>query len=448
MRKTALIISTVLMITLFVFACARMQETFDEVVFEPLAVSSGTFREKALKYEKNGELQLALLNWKIVLKITPGDRDAEEKVNALISLTETKAGEHFRRGLTYYEKQAFEAAIREFLTALRYNPDYNEPLDYVKNKINDRTHTAHEVKTGDTLENVARKVYGDPGKDFLIAYFNDLSSDAEPTPGTMLRLPLLKAESRGKISTEKMVEAVAEEEIKAINIQKETEPAEKEEKLPEKKKEKADKKKDKADKKKKAARKAAEAAEKKKAEKSAEAAEKKKAEKAAEAAEKEETEKSAEAAEKEEAEKSAEIKNELAKARGFLQSGQYEKVLSLVGKIIEKDSANTGARELRKAAYYYMGKNLIQQEKYPESLKVLKKAGSEYKDAGELISEIRARMRKKAEIHYRRGVRHFINELLPRAIAEWKKTLSLNPDHRKAKEDIRKARELMEKKDQ
>jgi len=434
MRKTALIISTVLMITLFVFACARMQETFDEVVFEPLAVSSGTFREKALKYEKNGELQLALLNWKIVLKITPGDRDAEEKVNALISLTETKAGEHFRRGLTYYEKQAFEAAIREFLTALRYNPDYNEPLDYVKNKINDRTHTAHEVKTGDTLENVARKVYGDPGKDFLIAYFNDLSSDAEPAPGTMLRLPLLKAE----LSTERVVEAVAEEEIKAINIQKETEPAEKEEKLPDKKKkkEKADKKKDKADKKKKAARKAAEAAE------------KKKAEKAAEAAEKEETEKSAEAAEKEEAEKSAEIKNELAKARGFLQSGQYEKVLSLVGKIIEKDSANTGARELRKAAYYYMGKNLIQQEKYPESLEVLKKAGSEYKDAGELISEIRARMRKKAEIHYRRGVRHFINELLPRAIAEWEKTLSLNPDHQKAKEDIRKARDLMKKKGQ
>ena len=52
---------------------------------------------------------------------------------------------------------------------------------------------------------------------------------------------------------------------------------------------------------------------------------------------------------------------------------------------------------------------------------------------------------KQAETHYRAGVAHFVNEDLEGAITEWEKTLALNPEHQKAKRDIKDARNLLEK---
>jgi tetratricopeptide (TPR) repeat protein len=50
---------------------------------------------------------------------------------------------------------------------------------------------------------------------------------------------------------------------------------------------------------------------------------------------------------------------------------------------------------------------------------------------------------EQAEIHYARGVRHFLDEELEKAIAEWEETVRLNPEHSKAKRDLEKARRLL-----
>jgi hypothetical protein len=54
-------------------------------------------------------------------------------------------------------------------------------------------------------------------------------------------------------------------------------------------------------------------------------------------------------------------------------------------------------------------------------------------------------MKKQAEIHYLQGVRYFLNEDLQNAINEWETTLTLDPGHIKAKNDIKNARSLLEK---
>jgi peptidoglycan/xylan/chitin deacetylase (PgdA/CDA1 family) len=64
---------------------------------------------------------------------------------------------------------------------------------------------------------------------------------------------------------------------------------------------------------------------------------------------------------------------------------------------------------------------------------------------GETPSELNLDFKRRAEEHYRTGIKFFIKDELKMAIEEWEKTLFFNPAHQKAREDIRNARELLEK---
>jgi len=58
--------------------------------------------------------------------------------------------------------------------------------------------------------------------------------------------------------------------------------------------------------------------------------------------------------------------------------------------------------------------------------------------------KIELKLQDKAEVHYAKGIRHFLAEELELAIGEWEETLQLNPDHPNAKKDLQKARRLLE----
>jgi hypothetical protein len=49
-----------------------------------------------------------------------------------------------------------------------------------------------------------------------------------------------------------------------------------------------------------------------------------------------------------------------------------------------------------------------------------------------------------AEAHYIKGVKFFVEEDVEGAIQEWETTLSLEPNHPKAKKDIENARKLLQ----
>lgn len=50
---------------------------------------------------------------------------------------------------------------------------------------------------------------------------------------------------------------------------------------------------------------------------------------------------------------------------------------------------------------------------------------------------------EQAEVHYTKGIKHFLAEELDQAIVEWEETLRLNPEHPLAKRDLEKARRLL-----
>jgi tetratricopeptide (TPR) repeat protein len=182
------------------------------VVKDPFSVFPERYRSKAMEYEKNGELRRALQSWEIVNRFIPTDQEVANKIDDLKAQIHTLADQHFKKGLSYYQSNSIQAAVRkEFLIALHYDPDHQEALNYVRQKLEGEDYTLYQIKRGDTFKEIAKKTFNDPNKDFLIAYFNDLKMDAKLVPGNTLKLPILElTRARSAMETKEPTSGVSE----------------------------------------------------------------------------------------------------------------------------------------------------------------------------------------------------------------------------------------------
>ncbi len=298
------------------------------------------YREKALEYEKKDELQMALFHMKIAGTLSPEDKEISERIADLKSTIAYKSNQHFKKGVVFYKKGKIKSARKHFLITLRYNPNHKEALGYLKSKLTPKEYTNYKVKKKDTLKSISRQIYKDPGKDFLIAYFNNLKTDAKLVPETTLKLPILKSEFTKPLF---------------------------------------------------------------------------------------------------------DISAELIKAENLLEKKKYEEVLSVAGKILEHDKSNKAAEDLINTTCCQNGKGLIVQKNYAQALKVLNKADPGHGCIKKALFDVKKIIKKQAEVHYLRGVKHFLNEELKDAIKEWEKTLALDPEYKKAETYIQNAKTLLEK---
>ena len=163
---------------------------------DPFRIFPDTYRTRALEHEKQGELRQALFAWKIVRSFKPDDPESLEKIEHLQKRIQAVADTHFQKGLDYLNKGSPQAARKEFLLTLTCNPEHEEALVYLKTKTAEPDYTTYEIRKGDTIGDIAKRMYGDPGKDFLVAYFNDLGSNDQLKPGMVLKLPILEPEPK------------------------------------------------------------------------------------------------------------------------------------------------------------------------------------------------------------------------------------------------------------
>lgn len=197
------------LIPVFIAGCTTLQE----ISKEPASLSSGTtpkkysisavpeqYRLKALEHEKRGDLPKALKNWGVVRSFLPRDAQAGEKINQLKKQIPDAAEMHFKKGLAFFQSHSYASARKEFLLCLYLNPDHDQALRYLKQKMSGEDSVTYEVKKGDTIKEVARKIYGDPQKDFLIAYFNGLEIDSSIDPPMILKILFLDFIPAKKIS--------------------------------------------------------------------------------------------------------------------------------------------------------------------------------------------------------------------------------------------------------
>ena len=153
-------------------------------------------RLQAGEAEKNLELPDALMRWRMIQTLDPGDKEAAARIEVLRAQMGTLSAAHFARGVAYFKKKARDEALREFLLVLTYDPDNAEAMDYVRNKVKAPDWVYYTVVPGDTLKGVAKKAYQDELKEFLVATYNNLSRTAELTPGQVLQLPIIEQDLR------------------------------------------------------------------------------------------------------------------------------------------------------------------------------------------------------------------------------------------------------------
>jgi tetratricopeptide (TPR) repeat protein len=325
---------------------------------DPFSIIPEQYRNKAIEYEKNGDLYKALQSWQIVANFIPNDEDLVKKITELKSQTQVEADEHFAKGLFYYQKNSVQEAQREFLLTLSYNPDHKEALNYLKNKLTGENHKLYEVKKGDTLKEVARRTYQDPQKDFLIAYFNNLGKDAKLVPGATLKIPILEL-------------TLAKQPVKAEEMPMD------EKEIPVSAKE-----------------------------------------------------------------RSLDVKEMVSKALVSFKAKEYREAAFMAEKTLEIEPASKDARDLINASYYQMGKKLSQEKKYQEALTMFTHVESGFNDVRKWIASTKKQL---AEAHYIEGVKYFTREEFDKAIKEWEATLTMDPNHQRAKKDIENARSLLQK---
>jgi tetratricopeptide (TPR) repeat protein len=147
---------------------------------------------RARSQEEQGDLRAALLSWRVVRAFRPEDPEAGERVTTLEEEIRAKADGHLRKGKEQYREGKYGEARSEFLAALAYDPYLKEAAEYLKRRLARTDFRTYVTKEGDTPRSVAQEVYADPGKDFLVAYFNGSDARASFRAGTRLTLPLLE----------------------------------------------------------------------------------------------------------------------------------------------------------------------------------------------------------------------------------------------------------------
>jgi hypothetical protein len=149
------------------------------------------YAQRAQEYERAGDFRRALYSWEIVRAFDPDNVGLTQKITRLKEVIRTKAEEHYERGVKYFQRNDAQAARREFLSTLFYDPDHRQALEYVKLRLAQQEFKSYETQKGDTAKTIAKKEYADQRLAYLVAYFNDLSEEAELEPGLTLQLPTL-----------------------------------------------------------------------------------------------------------------------------------------------------------------------------------------------------------------------------------------------------------------
>ena len=116
MKNKAEIIIAILLLILLI-GCS----TFGTKSPETLAKE---YSAKAQQFEEQGDLVEALKQYKLVLTVDPANQLAQQKRAALEPQLQKLAEEHYKNGVKFYNKGEYGPARKEFLTALRYNPEH------------------------------------------------------------------------------------------------------------------------------------------------------------------------------------------------------------------------------------------------------------------------------------------------------------------------------------
>jgi tetratricopeptide (TPR) repeat protein len=393
------------------------------------AAQADTISARARALEANGELVMALDHWRRVDRISINPATARSEIARLQSKIAEAATAHYQQGMAQLRKKKPVAARNHFLAALRLDPAFQPALIQINARFSHFPLTARLSTSGDQPATVAKAVFGDKDKAFLVAWFNDLPVDKTMAPGTLLILPKLEKRLPKKVRKKKPSNQLAQANALlkkndldgALNLTTQANPDDPKvqtlihtihlkrataliasEQL--------------------------------------EAARRSLAIVPDGFAGKDAAVEALQAALRKQQRATA-----LENARVLFGQGVYQQSLDILERLLDEEPQYAAARDLATEARYRVALDHYHHKRFLEAREVLKRADEGHAASMALNRKVRSRLAELAQIHYRNGVKHFINEDLKSAIAEWEMALACNPNHHKARENIDNARRLMQK---
>ena len=187
MKNKAEIISVILLLILLI-GCASGPKSPETLAKE--------YTAKAQQYEEQGDLVEALKQYKLVLTVDPENQLAQQKTATLEPQLKKLAEEHYKSGIKFYNKGEYGQARKEFLTALRYNPEHAKAKAKLTVTSKDlgrvKRYIVHTVQADESISTLAERYYGDYRKFHFIAEYNELEDATQVKVGQDIKIPVIE----------------------------------------------------------------------------------------------------------------------------------------------------------------------------------------------------------------------------------------------------------------
>lgn len=372
---------------------------------------------------------MALDHWRLVQHIKTNQTEARREIARLEIKITAAVQMHYQDGLAQLSSKNLPAARNRFLAALRLNPDFQPALKQVVTRFSPFPLAVYQSESGDQPASVAKKVFGDADKAFLVAWFNDLPEDAALNPGTLLILPKLEKDPPRQAINKQPPDQLAEARARLADNDLDGALTQAEQ----------------AKKNNPAAQALIHTIRLKMATSQIESNQLEAARQSLALIPDGVTGKAAALETLQIALYEQQTSLILKSARKHFDQGDYQQSIDGVERLLKEAPGNADARDLAAESRYRLALDHLDHKRLLEARQVLEKNDAGHGASMALKETVRTRLAEMAQIHYRNGVKHFINQDLKSAIAEWEMALICNPQHEKARENITNTHRLMQK---
>ncbi|WP_319522631.1 hypothetical protein [uncultured Desulfosarcina sp.] len=397
------------------------------------AEQADTVSVRARELEARGELGMALDHWRLIADIAADSKAAEREIQRLQEKIDTEVRSHYEAGLAKLKNRRSTDARNHFLAALRLDPTFQPALRQVRARFSPFPFRVYQTVPGDRPASVAKKFFGDEKKAFLVAWFNRLPEDRALSPGSLLILPAWEDPGPPEIEEKPAPEPpdlsldVAKARLSTGDLQGALELARQ------------------ADPSDAKAQAFIHTIQLKQAAQQVEAGRLADAGTSLAAVPDGFEGKAALSQKLDLALKQRQFSLDLNNAREMFDQGRYGLCLDQAEMLMRRAPDNLETARLAAEARYRLALEYFDHQRYREARAVLENMEEDHEAGTALKATVHDRLVELAQVHYRNGVKHFINEDLNKAIAEWEIALDCDPDHAKARENIENARRLLQK---
>jgi len=381
----------------------------------------------AQKLEQSGELKEALDQWKIAGTLKPGDEQSESAVRRVEADIADRAEQAYREGMEDWKKGLWKPARKNFLIALRLNPDHQKAYARLfERPKRPQGMLVHRVAPGETLSVIAGKYYGDILKYRYLAAYNKIENPAKLKVGQEIFIPGIEA-----VQTRPGVKEGTEEKVAEGKAETKTETEEKVETETQMETEMHP-----------------EALSEMRAEKTMA-----RAEPQAETVGQAGKEVSSEAGTGDEGVRTYKTEEEIPdstelyylQAVALYREKDYESAAFEFQKVINVDPNYKEAATFYKESAYLLGRRSLSEGKLEHAhatFKALVNLDPKYKEAAKYLRITEERIK---DHHYRRGIKYYEKEKLKEALAEWKRVYAMDPKYKKVEFYINRCQQILQK---